>query len=415
MARKSITTSPNTPRSRPRASESPQSPPGPEGGGLVSYLQQMHGLTKKKSYGIKAPKKTYADIRLPNAGRPILPRLEVPPSQSDIYTYPSFDNLNGSEMQTPTSDPQFPPPRRHSVDQLPSASLVARTINEDRRARRHSPWLPMAPYVSSTPSSPTSTTSPGTRAALQSLAAMTPRLPDFGTTPKDRTPFNAPGAMEPRRSYTMASDPMSGSQHNAGYYACSTPWPHQASAAASPAASAPSPTHTLSSTLPPTPQLVSSEYSYGSSPPSSTATTPASLSAPMGENENGEDQPFVVPPEYEAQVNASFQESLRTGEMQANMTLRAPATTASTLANQTFAQTHPADQQYFDSSHTHAQHVMSHQDTGYPVYYSSAYSNGEYTVVGAQEGGEWQYHVGDTYMATQAEYASAQGQQWYSS
>lgn len=135
----------------------------------------------------------------------------------------------------------------------------------------------------------------------------------------------------------------------------------------------------------------------------------------MGENENGEDQPFVVPPEYEAQVNASFQESLRTGEMQANMTLRAPATTASTLANQTFAQTHPADQQYFDSSHTHAQHVMSHQDTGYPVYYSSAYSNGEYTVVGAQEGGEWQYHVGDTYMATQAEYASAQGQQWYSS
>ena len=79
-----------------------------------------------------------------------------------------------------------------------------------------------------------------------------------------------------------------------------------------------------------------SEYSYGSSPPSSTATTPPSISAPVGESV--EDQPFVVPPEYEAQVNASFQEAVMSGEMQRNMTaattnvMRANASSLGTIS-----------------------------------------------------------------------------------
>ena len=389
----------------------------------------MHGLTKKKSYGIKAPKKTYADIRMPNAGRPILPRLEVPHSQSEIYTYPSFDNVNGAETQGP--DVQLGPPRRHSVDQLPSASLVARTINEDRRARRHSPWLPMAPYVSSTPSSPTSTTSPGTRAALQSLASMTPRgPPDFMTMAKDHMgPGTADLGADGRVAYSVASLPVSSSPPNAMYYSSGTTWVQQAAVAPSPISSAPSPTHTVSSTStvsdasrlrtsPPTPQLMSgSEYSYGSSPPSSTATTPPSISAPVGESL--EDQPFVVPPEYEAQVNASFQEAVMSGEIQRNMTAATGYSSATpTMSTPSYTPTIAAhvrhDQTYYPPP-TPPPHVMAAQETAYPMYQPAGYSNGEYVIgTNGSAHGVWQYPTGETYMSAQPEYNHAHGQ-WYSS
>ena len=130
-------TSPTLSRTRPRA-DSSQSPPAGESGGLVSYLQQMHGLTKKKSYGHKPPKKTYADVRLGGSGRPILPRLDVPPAQSDIYTYPSFDGGHAAAAAAgtdPAAEPVMSVPRRHSLDQVPPAhSLVARTSHDDRRA-----------------------------------------------------------------------------------------------------------------------------------------------------------------------------------------------------------------------------------------------------------------------------------------
>ncbi|RPD55277.1 hypothetical protein L226DRAFT_526184 [Lentinus tigrinus ALCF2SS1-7] len=430
-ARKS-STSPTNIRTRHRGGDPPQSPPTTEGGGgLVSYLQQMHGLTKKKSYGIKAPKKTYADIRLPNAGRPILPRLEVPPSQSDIYTYPTFDNVQGTETQVPVAEPQLPPPRRHSVDQLPSASLVARTNNEDRRARRRGPWLPIAPPASSTPSSPTSTTSPGTLAALQSLASMTPRLPDFVT--KDRTPPAVAGATDPRSAYPMPSLAASTPPPGAGYYANAVQsWQQQqASVVTSPVSAAPSPTHAVSSstmsdgsrfrTSPPTPQLVGSDYTNGSSPPSSTAATPLSLSAPMGADST-EDQPFVVTPEYEAMVNARFDEAVRSGAMHASMTpaIRsavpvsmssappAPAYTSSLVA--------PVQEQSFYSGYSSAMPhagMMDMHDTGYATY-QSVHDMGEYPDSGDPANGVWEYPVAESYMPTMQEYTHAQGQ-WYAS
>ncbi|RDX42243.1 hypothetical protein OH76DRAFT_1363119 [Lentinus brumalis] len=420
-ARKS-STSPNNTRPRTRVADPQQSPPTGEGGGLVSYLQQMHGLTKKKSYGIKAPKKTYADIRLPNAGRPILPRLEVPPSQSDIYTYPSFDTAQATEAQMQAAEPQLPPPRRHSVDQLSSASLVARTNNEvDRRARRRGPWLPITPLTSSTPSSPTSTTSPGTLAALQSLASMTPRLPDFVT--KDRTPPGVAGTTDPRSAYSMPS--LASSPLGAGYYPDNVQsWQQQqqAAVATSPVSGAPSPTHTMSSvgsdasrfrTSPPTPQLVGSDYTNGSSPPSSTAATPLSLTAPM--SENGEDQPFIVSAEYEAMVNAHFDEAVRSGAMNASMT---PAGRSGVQASST----PPAYTPTFAPVQEHAyyptvsqaamhQHMMSAHDNGYPVYHNVVHAGGEYHDPG---NGAWDYSAADSYMPTMQEYTQVNGQ-WYSS
>ncbi|KAI0738239.1 hypothetical protein C8Q80DRAFT_1275763 [Daedaleopsis nitida] len=438
-ARKS-STSPITPRSRPRASDAQQPPAGSEGGGLVSYLQQMHGLTKKKSYGIKAPKKTYADMRLPNAGRPILPRLEVPQSQSDIYTYPTFDNVHSADIYLPPSDPQLLPPRRHSVEQLPSASLVTRTSNEDRRARRRGPWLPITPLVSSTPSSPTSTTSPGTLAALQSLASMTPRLPDFGTMAKDRMNPSAMAVSDSPAAYAVSSMPVSTSP-SGGYYSTPlTSWGKQppGGAAASPNSSAPSPTHTASSTLsdasrfqtsPPTPSLMS-DYTYGSSPPSSTSATPPSITAPIGQGDSGEDQPFVVSPEYEAMVNQRFDEAVRSGAMQASMTGAAihPAAGPSAVpggpgpgpgsagvpSGASYASAQTVAHARHDASSYYSQ-VMSHADRdGYTVYHPHAvHAHGEYAVAGAEVGGGWQYGIDDQYFPPQADYAHAQGP-WYS-
>ena len=389
----------------------------------------MHGLTKKKSYGIKAPKKTYADIRLPNAGRPILPRLEVPPSQSDIYTYPTFDSVQGTETQVPVSEPQPAAPRRHSVDQLPSASLVARTNNEDRRARRRGPWLPIAPLVSSTPSSPTAAPSPGTLAALQSLASMTPRLPDFVT--KDRTPPAVAGTTDPRSAYPMPSLTASTSPPAGGYYpnAVQSWQQQQASAVTSPVSAAPSPTHTVSSstmsdasryrTSPPTPQLVGSDYTNGSSPPSSTAATPLSLSAPM-EADSTEDQPFVVSAEYEAMVNARFEEAVRSGAMHASMTPASrgavPASSAPPAPAYTSSLIAPVHEQPFYPTLSTAMPphgMMFTQDSSYGSY-QTIHAVAEYPDVGDHANGAWEYPVGDSYMPTMPEYAHANGH-WYAS
>ncbi|EJF61907.1 hypothetical protein DICSQDRAFT_161239 [Dichomitus squalens LYAD-421 SS1] len=411
--------SPTTPRTRPRAPDSPQSPPASEGGGLVSYLQQMHGLTKKKSYGIKAPKKTYADIRLPGSGRPILPRLEVPQPQSDLYAYPTFDNGPASEIRAPSSEPQIPPPRRHSVDQLPASSLVARTSNEDRRARRRGPWLPIAPLVSSTPSSPATATSPGTLAALQSLASMTPRLPDFVT--KERMASSVPTDHRPVYLMTASAVPMTSDPHpSAAYYASNASAWSQHGSAVSSSSPISSPTHALSpvyQTSPPTPSLVGSDYAYSNSPPSSAASTPASLCAPA--NDSGDDQPFIVTPEYEATVNARFDEAVRSGAMQASMTPAIHSAVPS-LSSPSYAPSIPApvhqEQFYPALSQTQPHQAMSHQgETGYPMY-SVAGHQSDYLSSGtaAQANAAWiQYdYAGNAYMAPVSGYSPPQGH-WY--
>ncbi|KAI0354510.1 hypothetical protein OH77DRAFT_506346 [Trametes cingulata] len=444
-------TSPVTPRSRGgRGSETSNSPP-EGGGGLVSYLQQMHGLTKKKSYGVKAPKKTYADIQLPMAGRPILPRLEVP--QSTIYTYPSFDNGHGAEQHVLVSDTQPPPSRRHSADQLPP-SLVARTTNEDRRARRRGPWLPIAPLVSSTPSSPTSVTSPGTLAALQSLASMTPRLPDFvtkgrappvtgglgpteaqdpyaahSTGPADAHAYAAHPGMTSRPADAHAPYPASPPQDpqaaaSPTYYyprapAAAPQWSQQGSVGASPASpvSAPSPSHTSTSGFSDASRQYS-DYTYGSSPPSSAAATPLSMTAPAGAAENAEDQPFIITPEIVAKSDADMEEVVRSGALQASMT---PAlcsvvqTMQPALSSPMYVPSEPMspDQLYYPAAmpppHGHPGPVQD-APAGYHVYPSEVHMSAEHGV--PQADASWQYGAPQGYMPPIPDYVPPQGH-WY--
>ncbi|KAL7278283.1 hypothetical protein ACG7TL_008259 [Trametes sanguinea] len=450
------TVSPTSPRSRARGSETPGSPPEGvgNGGGLVSYLQQMHGLTKKKSYGVKAPKKTYADAHLPMSGRPILPRLEV--SQSDIYTYPSFDHAHGSESHVPVSDPHSHPNRRHSADQLPPASLVARTSNEDRRARRRGPWLPIAPLVSSTPSSPTSVTSPGTLAALQSLASMTPRLPDFATkgrgpptTTMSPTDVQDPHAVLGANSgnmhayaYSVATsrppvdmagsypaphpaDPTTAS--SAYYYSrgpeSAPPWPQQAPVIGPPASptTAPSPSHTSASSYSDASRQYS-DFTYGSSPPSSSSTTPPSItSLAQPSADNPEDQPFIITPEWLADADAQMAEAVRSGAIQANMSpalcsavqpgqsLVVPSQSQSYLPPEQMRQ----EAMYYSSLPTPQGHSMPPQD----VAYSSMYAGNmpmDAKLSTSQTEGAWQYEMDPGYVASVPDYVAHQNH-WYPS
>ncbi|KAI8977758.1 hypothetical protein BD414DRAFT_445776 [Trametes punicea] len=449
------TVSPISPRSRGRVPEAPGSPvEGSGGGGLVSYLQQMHGLTKKKSYGIKAPKKTYADAPLPMSGRPILPRLEV--SQSDIYTYPSFDSAQGSEPRVLVSDSHSQPNRRHSVDQLPPSSLVARTTNEDRRARRRGPWLPIAPLVSSTPSSPTSATSPGTLAALQSLASMTPRLPDFVT--KDRAahgtatsqaevhdPHAAQGAssadayayaypaMTSRGSADMTSpyaasqpmDPQAAAPSPSPYYYscahdCAPQWYQQGPASNLPPSptAAPSPSHTSASSYSDAPRHLS-DYTYGSSPPSSSSTSPPLVNAAArAPTDNPEDQPFIITPELLANADAQMEEALRSGALQASMTpalCSAVQPIPSTMSSPTFlpAESMRQDPMYYPSMPSAQGEPLSPPpDVGYPMYQDDV-GLGAKLAMPPSDGG-WQYSMGQAYMAPIPDYVEQQGH-WYPS
>ncbi|KAH9940021.1 uncharacterized protein BXZ73DRAFT_43279, partial [Epithele typhae] len=365
-------TSPTTSRTRPRADSSHSSPGAQESGPmLVSYLQQMHGLTKKKSYGIKAPKKTYADAPVSAAGRPILPRLDVPQSQSDIYTYPSFDPPPqpplpahaASDSQLPTlssfagrADPNqahAATPRRHSLEQIPPAAarsgstLVVRSGPDDRRVRLagrggpYSPWLPIG-APSSTPSSPTTATgsNPGTMAALQSLATMTPRLPDFVTAQgsgmgmgmsmgmsmgMDRPlaphqPLHGAGAGPPLAAGFPVGTPVTVGPVQAYPGVTSPAWMRngnvqaQVQAQAQPMSAA-SPTHARFQPSPTASGL------SASSPRSSSASAAAAVAAAAAAAAaEAEDQPFLVSPEYVADVQARFMESVRSGEMQASMT-----------------------------------------------------------------------------------------------
>lgn len=397
----------------------------------------MHGLTKKKSYGVKAPKKTYSDIHLPMAGRPILPRLEVP--QSDIYSYPSFDNTHGPEPRVLVSDSQSPPSRRHSDDQLPPTSLVTRTGNDDRRARRWGPWLPIAPLASSTPSSPTSVTSPGTLAALQSLASMTPRLPDFATKGRGQPPSAmsaeaqdlyasyGPGSVETSQSYSvhpaMASrladshapypaSPPQDPQLNASptYFYSRVPggtpqWSQQGSVGASPAssASAPSPSHTSASGFSDTSRQYS-DFGYGSSPPTSAAVTPISVTAPATARmaDNSEDQPFIITPEIVAKSDADMEEVLRSGALQANMTpgMCGGVGVQQQYPSPMFASSESLsspDQYYYPALASPQSHAVHQQDGGYPVYHHQhhphdvVHMNAE---LSHADGGQWQYGGG---------------------
>ncbi|OCH90400.1 hypothetical protein OBBRIDRAFT_887749 [Obba rivulosa] len=311
-------TAPMTTSRKARASED-ASPPIPEGMGLVTYLQQLHGLTKKRSYGLKAPKRTLtADVR-PGAARPILPRLEV--STSTPYTYPTFKTVESRASASPTTivSPGTMQPQ-------PTSDSAAA---EDRRARRQGPWLPVRPFQSSVPTS--SAPSASNISALRALESMARRLPDVDRRPAPASSMSfvnaAPAypANPPQPSYAHVPNSLSP--------------PNYASAASSPASplsSEPSPIHMSSApdaewrladpAQPPPRQYAYAGVPYGASPISSASATslpsPALGAPPATEpGTSAEDAPFVITPEYEALANARFEEAVRSGALQASMTV----------------------------------------------------------------------------------------------
>ncbi|KAH9943594.1 hypothetical protein B0H21DRAFT_748599 [Amylocystis lapponica] len=288
-----------------------------DGPGLVSYLQQMHGLTKKRSYGTKAAKRTPgADMRFPTVGRPILPRLEMP--APNVYPYPSFQASDAIEASA--TEPSVSPSSKQG------SSLVSRTSSDDRRARRRGPWLPSG-HAASPIGSPTSdsfsSTPSSTTAALRTLESMSPRLTEFHTTERPSRRSLA----EWQHSQRGFGDGVNGMTTPVSGRALPTNVTWSSPSSSQPASQAPSPGYVPSlerqwpssemqhAPLLPRSNSSSSDFLY--KPDTTTLSQPHS---PASMSENAEDQPFVVTPEYEAFVTARFEQALRSGELGASMT-----------------------------------------------------------------------------------------------
>ncbi|OBZ72914.1 hypothetical protein A0H81_06753 [Grifola frondosa] len=369
-------TSPSLSRAKPRNADAPSSPSSPtEGPGLVSYLQQMHGLTKKRSYGVRAPKRSLGvDLRLPNTTRPILPRLELP--QSTVYTYPTFPSAHTPDAQVSVSVSESPkfPAKRHAEEQQqqqqPSSSLVARSNADNRRARRRGPWLPVAPLDSPAPTSASPNSS--TRNALRHLASMTPRLPDILAA--ERQPTDPPAAQPSYPPFQPVGHGVDASYPPAYFDTREQPvvWSHNQPVLSPPAASPPDAPagdklflqYHIARQLPGNP--------YSNSPMSSQSATPLpspGLAAPASSGGgDAEDQPFVVTPEYEAFVNAQFEEAIRSGAMQASMTVTS-ALHSPISGLPSYAADMPLQQEQFvTGSSPLAQEPFGAEQEGYPFY-----------------------------------------------
>ncbi|KAI0919612.1 hypothetical protein AcV5_001630 [Taiwanofungus camphoratus] len=275
-----------------------------DGPGLVTYLQQMHGLTKKRSYGVKAGKRTLGiDMRGPNGSRPILPRLELP--ASPLHTLPVSRTTDGSDFNTSDSIP--------STGNRQSGLLASRSSMDDRRAHHRSSWHPLpadSPVLDSL-----ATTRDSTTAALRSLQSMSPRLTEF----HNMNPIK--GSMADRVYDSR------GLGHGTELSRASA-YPHTVPTSQSQTqlSTTNAPAFLASSTHPPilnrtyilgdisTPPLTPPRHSvsYTNTPMSSQMSTPfpsPSLTEPTSLLDNSEDQPFIVTPEYEAFVNARFEEA----------------------------------------------------------------------------------------------------------
>ncbi|KAI0077946.1 hypothetical protein K474DRAFT_1706832 [Panus rudis PR-1116 ss-1] len=283
--------------------------------GLVSYLQRMHGLSKKRNYSSKK-RGSVSNVESANpetstrsTNRPILPRLDLPSSSS---------------VSVPTPQTSAPAQTDYVAGGSPGTSPSS--DNSARRSRPRWPWLLPAPLpaISSAPGSPGSSSR---EAALRSLAMMTPRHPSY-----------APHIASASGSETAghAVSPMGGEVQG----------PHELSnpslSTESPVASVAGPTPFLSQSgglqtgarHPSQDQTSNPEFLTGpsyfhaigqeSTRSPFAASSPAQTSSLHAIDDPG-DQPFVITPEYEALANAQFEEALRTGAMQTTMSPSAMA------------------------------------------------------------------------------------------
>lgn len=345
MAVSSASASPPTRRSRAKAKEAAASA---EAGApsLVNYLKQIHGLTKKRNYSAKSSKRSAtSDMPRPStSSRPILPRLDLPPVTlpASATTDPKGKQSSVGAGEPGPSRPRYPP--------IAPAIHPSRPSEESRRAQgRRWPWLHPSHVVSPPDTAGSSTAG---NSALSNLGALQPRGPEFsgqfvgdmpssmGHGPSQSAPGapGVPASMRPGPIRRQSTHPPYGisasppSPHvSSPIYAQSTPEYHGDLARGSPVYSSPPAPRELSSSLYPH-QSHHGAYTYtppyGGSQTSSPQPSP-SMIAPVAAPDDGENQPFVVTPEYEAFANAQFEHAMRSGAMHASMTPGAPVAAAS--------------------------------------------------------------------------------------
>ncbi|KAL4247348.1 hypothetical protein ABKN59_007448 [Abortiporus biennis] len=273
--------------------------------GIVSYLQQKHGLTKKRVQGQRG------NSNLPNnrlrAWSPqatASPTERTPGERASVTSHTRYSPITTSSSQTTTSS------------STPSSE-------ETRQGRRQYPWILPASLPPLPPSQPSSSTN-RTSQAMRSLESMPRRHPDNVTRRVDVSSLSLP-LLEPIRSHTAPELPrMSHGWQGHNHHPSSSSVPNLSEGIA---------THNTSQV-----SIGSSSYVHPSqalrhSPPvsyqypsfrnidnnpsltSHAQTSPASSDPP----DDSEDQPFVITPEYEARANADFEAAVRSGVMQASM------------------------------------------------------------------------------------------------
>lgn len=313
--------------SSPRHSSSPVVSRGPETRGhdapdpssdvpgLVSYLQQMHGLAKKRTNGVKAAKRnrTTQEPRSAPSSRPILPRLNVSAARTNPYPSPS------------APQPRIVETERQAHHSSPSAHTYSMARTDERRARRGS-WLPARPL--DVPASQSLTAhSPGHGRYPNSSPRgfSTSTVPHFSGNPtrsgSGTTSFGPYGGMtsiQPSARSCQPLGPHSGEHHltSASNMSSVSALPLDQASRWLPAES-PAHGYTPPYSASPTSQTFSD--SQGTTPlPSPSLTAPSAVSA-LSAPDDAENQPFVITPEYEAMANAQFEEALRTSNMQASL------------------------------------------------------------------------------------------------
>ncbi|KAI0698998.1 hypothetical protein BC835DRAFT_611654 [Cytidiella melzeri] len=316
-------------RPRPKSKESPQGPPqtadasGPQ---LVNYIKQIHGLTKRRTPGGKTAKKTGTtdSPRASTSSRPILPRLELPPSSIS----PSMDPKGKATERAALEAASYGGSRYAPI--APALSPTKPTTSDEGHRvpaqPRRWPWLHPAPVTSSTAAEEPGL-SPSAAAALRNLQTIAPRMPVMGThllgeqqsPPRSRrgttvdthTSQSGTGVSTSTSSHRQATYPLHG-----------VPPPMRGAAMQGPQTAYHSSTDSQMS------QGYATEQYGGYLPHPYSAYTdttdgPVSSSPPTGSGPSSDDlenQPFVVTPEYEALANAEFEHAVRSGAMQASMT-----------------------------------------------------------------------------------------------
>ncbi|CAL1702498.1 unnamed protein product [Somion occarium] len=310
---------PRVPRGKGNSSPPAQSSEPPRLG-LVSYLQQMHGLTKKRTYGSKTSKRGPGGAAATStaggsssagessrlaANRPILPRLDLPVNKPHGWTpYPKVSSSDLEKSPGSSSASQ-----KHATSSTSTtSSAVDPSSSEGSRGNhpRRFPWILPAPLPASSERSPQIPGSP------QSLYSQ-----DMPVSPTTSTPF------QQQHSVSASSRLIAGSHSDRSH---SHTMQKQSPSASHPAiygagvSSAPGVTHQGF----PSSQAHHNRTNWNPSPQFDHGYSSHSYHPHYGAmpptTEDPSDQPFIITPEYEARANAQFEEAVRSGAMEASMT-----------------------------------------------------------------------------------------------